>query len=594
MQEIVKTRRERRLGEARAKKIQDLQQPADPTARTLWRWFGIGAVLGAILFVLIFGIYPLNTSNLNWLYNADPDRFQHQIGFEFYRQAPWSWPLGAMPNYCAPSGTSIVFTDSIPLFAIFFKLFNFLLPASFQYFGLFGLMGFMLRGGLSCVILRKSMRSPLCILPCAAMFIYMPAVLYRSWGHLALGAHWLILLALCIWTYRERFGSNRRCIIAWSAICALSVTIHAYFLPMVGLLMVGFLWDDYRIHRNLRRVLATFFSAVIVTLLVFYAIGGFVPGTAGDLNEMGYYSMNLNALWNPMNNSTIWPSFPYVEGQTEGFNYLGLGWILLVGLAAGWKLCEWIVDLRRGAWDRARFRRISRAYGGTWFVCIVCLFLALGCYVSFNETILFTYLRGFFARFLSSFRSTGRLFWPVVYLITFGTAAFWAKRLHKRRALAIGLAVACAVQMVDLSPLLSVEHDRLQQELSTPAQQVLLHPLWQACAGRYQRLAYLTYACPDYQPIARYAVDNHMEMTNGYLARKNWEAMEQEVQRYQAQLLSGTLEQGTMVVVSQDKIFFDSALTDDTLAHFYVDGYHVIVRKDSLNWQAYADALYQP
>ena len=585
-------RRERRL--AAEKEAQTIQTAAQGN-RALWKWFAAGAAMGAVLFVLLYGVAVLDPTNVNWLYGADHDRFQHQIGFDFYRQAPWSWPLGAMPNYCAPSGTAIVFTDSIPLFAIFFKLFNFLLPASFQYFGLFGLFSFMMQGGLSCVILQKSMRSLACALLCVPMFVYMPAIVYRSWGHLALGANWVILLALYIWTYRERFASNRRCAVAWSAVCALSVTIHAYFLPMVGLLMVGFLIDDYRTNRAWRRVLVTLFSAVASALFVFWLIGGFVPGEAGEGHGIGYYSMNLNALWNSMGYGALWPEFPLaLEGQYEGFCYLGLGWILLVGLAAGWKLCEWIVDLRRGAWDRARFRRVSRAYGGTWFVCIVCLFLALGCYVSFSETILFTYLRDFFARFLSSFRSTGRLFWPVVYLITFGTAAFWAKRLHKRRALAIGLAVACAVQMVDLSPLLSVEHDRLQQELSTPAQQVLLHPLWQACAGRYRRLAYLTYACPDYQPIARYAVDNHMEMTNGYLARKNWEAMEQEVQRYQAQLLSGTLEQGTMVVVSQDKIFFDSALTDDTLAHFYVDRYHVIVRKDSLNWQAYADALYQP
>ena len=120
MQENTQTRRERRLSQARAAQVQKPRPAADPTARTLWCWFGIGAALGAVLFVLIFGLSPLDPTNLNWLYNADADCFQHQIGFDFYRQAPWSWPLGSMPNYCAPSGTSIVFTDSVPLFAIFF------------------------------------------------------------------------------------------------------------------------------------------------------------------------------------------------------------------------------------------------------------------------------------------------------------------------------------------------------------------------------------------------------------------------------------------------------------------------------------------
>ena len=46
--------------------------------------------------------------------------------------------------------------------------------------------------------------------------------------------------------------------------------------------------------------------------------------------------MNLNALWNSMGYGALWPEFPLaLEGQYEGFCYLGLGWILLVGLAAG-------------------------------------------------------------------------------------------------------------------------------------------------------------------------------------------------------------------------------------------------------------------
>lgn len=44
---------------------------------------------------------------------------------------------------------SVLYTDSIPLFAIFFKALSPLLPETFQYFGLFGLMCYMLNGGFA-------------------------------------------------------------------------------------------------------------------------------------------------------------------------------------------------------------------------------------------------------------------------------------------------------------------------------------------------------------------------------------------------------------------------------------------------------------
>ena len=54
-----------------------------------------------------------------------------------------------------PNETSIIFTDSIPLFAFIFKVFRFLLPVRFQYFGWFGLMCFMLQGGIGAKLVKK-------------------------------------------------------------------------------------------------------------------------------------------------------------------------------------------------------------------------------------------------------------------------------------------------------------------------------------------------------------------------------------------------------------------------------------------------------
>lgn len=49
---------------------------------------------------------------------------------------------------------SIVYTDSIPLFALLFKILSPLLPANFQYFGLFELLSYALMGGFGALFVR--------------------------------------------------------------------------------------------------------------------------------------------------------------------------------------------------------------------------------------------------------------------------------------------------------------------------------------------------------------------------------------------------------------------------------------------------------
>jgi hypothetical protein len=58
------------------------------------------------------------------------------LGWHFFRTEAWHFPLGVIKKYHYPSGTDVVFTGSIPLLAISFKLFNDFLPKTFQYIGL--------------------------------------------------------------------------------------------------------------------------------------------------------------------------------------------------------------------------------------------------------------------------------------------------------------------------------------------------------------------------------------------------------------------------------------------------------------------------
>ena len=62
----------------------------------------------------LLGFDNLHFSNQTWLLNGDLS--QYQLGWKFYREDIWRFPLGLNPNYGITNSSSIVFSDSIPLF----------------------------------------------------------------------------------------------------------------------------------------------------------------------------------------------------------------------------------------------------------------------------------------------------------------------------------------------------------------------------------------------------------------------------------------------------------------------------------------------
>ena len=84
------------------------------------RVFLISALIGAIAFIYICGTYVLNPTNVDWLMTGG-DLSQHYIGWKYFREAAWQFPIGVMNNCVNPFDTSIIFMDPLPLFAVFFK-----------------------------------------------------------------------------------------------------------------------------------------------------------------------------------------------------------------------------------------------------------------------------------------------------------------------------------------------------------------------------------------------------------------------------------------------------------------------------------------
>ncbi|MEG2770458.1 MAG: DUF6311 domain-containing protein, partial [Oscillospiraceae bacterium] len=130
-----------------------------------WQLILFGALLGAAAFMIIYGIDVINVTKDGWILAGYDERdiIQRYAGWLNFRNAPWTFPLAASPNIAYPGSCNIVFMDSIPIVAVFFKLFNGILPATFQYEGICMFAIFILQGVAAALLINEFVSSRLYI-----------------------------------------------------------------------------------------------------------------------------------------------------------------------------------------------------------------------------------------------------------------------------------------------------------------------------------------------------------------------------------------------------------------------------------------------
>lgn len=421
----------------------------------------ICALLGAAVFVLIYGGYILNPCYTDWLLTSeDGDLTQHYLGWKFYRHAPWRFPVGLIDTMAYPNATSVIFTDSIPLFAFIFKVFRFLLPAKFQYFGWFGLMCFMLQGGIGAKLVKKYAENSLWTVLGGMFFVICPVFINRMYWMTSLASHFLCLLGIMFIVYYEPVYQNtKKAVIDWGILGMLCAGIHIYFLPMGGVILLGFVLLDLVKGKKKWKAFLPVGSYVLAAAATVFLFGGFGSGMKASNDGLGHYSFNLNGLWNPQGWSKYWKDMYYTDSQYEGFGYLGLGLMALFLWALLMQIGEWLEEGKG-----------SSGKGGSWLerhiqIAVWCFIGALSLGMSASHVVMYGAkvlyempLPGILYKAWSVFRATGRLIWPLVYIIVLGGVSMGRKKLG-RRAGNLVLAVCLALQLADIRGMLAQKHE---------------------------------------------------------------------------------------------------------------------------------------
>ncbi|MBQ9606176.1 MAG: hypothetical protein IJV16_03245 [Lachnospiraceae bacterium] len=409
--------------------------------------FVFSMLLGAFLFILIYGPYVLNPFYDDWIFmTGERDLPQHYLGFCLYRSSPWQFPLGLVTTASFPHDMSVIYTDAIPLFAFAGKLLDPVLPHTFQYLGIFGLLSMALTGGVGALIVYEYTDKKWVAILSSVLYSMSWVLLYRMFYHTSLTSHWLFLLAFYLWIrldLKEHVSLN---CIAFFVLSVMSMLIHPYIWAMCGGIIAMCLIEYFIENKNIKRFALYGLSFCMAGFLCLFAFGAFTGGVGASLGA-GSYEANLNTFINSMGYALI-PGMPVALLQYEGFGYLGAGVLLLLVAA----LLTAVVKRFRPHMDLHRWILLITA------VCFVIFSIIPE--ISWGEHILLGINLGKAGRtIVGIFRSNGRFIWPVCYMLMTLSIVFIARKLNRKRLLI--LFVLCLVfQTMDMMPYLMEEHGR--------------------------------------------------------------------------------------------------------------------------------------
>ena len=478
------------------------------------RWSLTGALLGALVFLILYGVRVLDPTCVDWiLNNASPDPAQHYLGWVFYRRSGWHLPyLGANYSAIYPYRTSILYTDSIPLLAVLGKLLGGVLPARFQYLGLWGLFCYAIQGGLAQVLIARvggvrpgnTAKNWASVLG-AGVLVLFPALNIRMFAHTALAANWLVLLALWLWLCAEQ-SENRptaaKLCLWWGILGLLCAGIHLYYLPMVGMVLVAACVQRALEKRGPAAVVLPVASFCGAALAELFVLGAFAANFAGYSN--GYLSgADLANLF-----------VPGLGASWEQEIYAGLGTTIAVVLALAGLLVQ---HKQAGAF----FRRHKNVVIAALVLLVLDAIAATGNTVTFAGRTLFTVpIPQALMDFWAMFSSCARLAWLAGMLLAVAACGL-VLRFWQGAAAAVLLALCAAAQgfgqRAELAKRFAAYHDAAYYENTTQ----LTDPAWEqlAASGQFTHLAFASFDFEhdEFWDLAAFAADHGWTSNSFYM-----------------------------------------------------------------------------
>lgn len=509
------------------------------------------SIVAVVIYHFSYGLETLIPTNISWLMEARHDWGTHYLGWYFYRNEVWGFPLGTIHNYYYPLGTNIGFTDSIPLLSIFFKFFSRLLPENFQYIGIWLLMCILLSAFYTILLLRRLGIKDLYILLIVIFVMSNPVLIYRAF-HPALCAHWLFIAGIYCYLKTSDESAVKKTLLHQYIILLLSAFINPYLcLIVLGFTFIIPLRQYLEKHFSIKALIFYNVASLVSVFVVWYIIGLVTIGAKEDLavqTAYGLYSLNLNAFFNPMGFSTFLPQLQMVSWhQYEGFMFLGLGIMLLVLAALTIFVVQTIQKKRNPLlWVRRNSKAIIPLA-----ILVVCFSaFSITNIVSLNNKILFQFpIPSIIKDLGDTFRASARFFWLPYYLLFIGCLIFVVRAQLNEKVKFSLIILALIIQLYDIKLLLT--HREFTYGPYAPPldgknwsilmkgfDTIIVYPPFQATYVKDH----------DYQDLCYLAAKERKPITTGYVARSDNRAARAFTDSLETNLDAATIDERTLFI----------------------------------------------
>ncbi|AUR52167.1 DUF6311 domain-containing protein [Aquella oligotrophica] len=405
-------------------------------------WLFTAFVFGSLLAVNIAGDLIFNPRLFNFM---TADMLVHFIGWDFYRHDNWSWPLTYTSSLMYPVGTTMVYTDSIPLFVIILKLFRNYLPEPFVWHGAWAIINNMLMfysGSLLFRVLRKD--TLLAFIGGLFMLLASP-MLFRFYFHFSLASQWLLVFNFILLLKPQ---INYKADICWqSLLLFVACGIHPYiaFMNMgLAFALVYRLSIQYYLNRQTRLCWYSLITSLAIFMVVFitsaYFFGWFFGKTQGEAYGFGVYSANVLSLINPQFGSVLLKPLKVGDGQYEGFAYLGIGIILPLLFLLVFRFRSFILA------------KIKLSNLGLFIVLAVFTLIAFSNILQIGSISINLPYSG---HIFSIFRASGRFIWMLYYFVVIITILVIYDSCANKKIAGLILILLLGLQYADTKPLLN-------------------------------------------------------------------------------------------------------------------------------------------
>lgn len=516
-----------------------------------------GALIGAIFFLLVYGISSLNVTDDAWVLHGhvESDITCDYSGWIQYRNAPWSWPLGVNKNIGYPYGNAIVVSGPIAPLGLLLKALSPILPETFQYYGWWMLLCYVLQGMSAALLTGLFTRRVITVSAATLLFTASPVLAERAFRHCSLCIHFEILLAFYLYIRASR-GDRTGQWWKYTVLSSIAVMVFPYFYPIIIGIMAASLLQAIPQKGWVRRLAGYFAANTIIPLLCGYGMGLFYAKNSPARDGYGIFSMNLNQILNAKSYGDItWSRVlgerPLVLAQYDGFNYLGLGILIAVPILA----VAGIVHLRKRLFS-SLWKKGKQHF---WLALVLAGFVvyALSNAVYWDDTLLVSYHLPSIAGIVTGlFRSSSRIFYGTYYFI-FLIVIVGILRLCRKHTGVAALLVALlvSVQIWDISPGLAWKNAFFSQTYHEENQYDTA--LMEYAGQHYDRLIFLDIDDYNAQNLSVEIGKQGLVTNLNTSPLENIYGSEEYAQKKLAQLRAGDVDDTEAYVIMREAVFME-------------------------------------